>query len=201
MPKCSATRKHDGQPCQQPACTRNGQSVCRYHGGKTPKGRVGPKHPAFKHGKYSQALPRNLRPVFEAIKDSPELLSLFEEIALCDSRIVSLLRQARNPGLSMIDQKRIWSQVNQLVELRRKLTSDQFRHSAFLESYCSSDQVMTLLAAIAESIRSRLEAYPDLLQVVIHDWEQILASHTRLIDDAARERKSRTTVRGVYGTS
>lgn len=35
-PRCGATAKHTGQPCQKPALA-NGK--CRYHGGATPKGK------------------------------------------------------------------------------------------------------------------------------------------------------------------
>ncbi|PNG26222.1 HGGxSTG domain-containing protein [Methylocella silvestris] len=36
-PRCGARRKRDGEPCQQLILYSNGR--CRYHGGKTPKGK------------------------------------------------------------------------------------------------------------------------------------------------------------------
>lgn len=36
LPKCGARAKHSGEPCRQPAM-ENGK--CRFHGGKTPRGR------------------------------------------------------------------------------------------------------------------------------------------------------------------
>ena len=41
LPKCGAARKHDGQPCEQPAL-ENGR--CRFHGGRTGKGANWGKH-------------------------------------------------------------------------------------------------------------------------------------------------------------
>jgi len=55
-PRCTARRKHDKQPCGNPAV--NGYSVCRMHGGKskgptTAEGLERCRKAAWKHGKRS----------------------------------------------------------------------------------------------------------------------------------------------------
>jgi hypothetical protein len=50
-PRCTATPKRTGKPCQAPAV--NGWSVCRFHGagGGAPKGE---RNGAYRHGRYTQ---------------------------------------------------------------------------------------------------------------------------------------------------
>lgn len=59
------------------------------HGGKSP---VGIASPTFKHGRYSKALPGNLRERIEQLAD-PDFLSTRCEIAIVRNRILELLEQ------------------------------------------------------------------------------------------------------------
>src|SRR5262249_44606649 len=85
---CGA-KKRDGTPCQARPYP-NGR--CRVHGGATPGGFASAN---FKHGKYSRFLPRGLTDAYEAALRDPELLSLREDVALLESRIVELLKRIK----------------------------------------------------------------------------------------------------------
>ncbi len=74
-PRCSATSKRTGKPCQAPAV--RGWSVCRFHGarGGAPKGKA---NGAYRHGLYTKeaiaerrALSDLLRQARQALADLP----------------------------------------------------------------------------------------------------------------------------------
>lgn len=88
---CGA-RKSDGTPCRNPG---NGQgNRCKWHGGASNP--PGPTHPSWKHGRASLLtgrLPERLRAAYDASVNDPEILSLREQIALVDARIVELVER------------------------------------------------------------------------------------------------------------
>jgi hypothetical protein len=86
--RCTATSKRTGERCKRAAAP--GRSVCAMHGGKSPSG---PAHPAFRHGRYSAALPARLGDRYRAALGDPELLALRDELALVDARLDELLRR------------------------------------------------------------------------------------------------------------
>jgi hypothetical protein len=84
--RCRAKAKHRQEQCRLPVVP--GMMVCRFHGGRTPRG---PALPQFKTGKYSKFLPTRLLARYREAERDPELLSLHSEIALLDARIAELL--------------------------------------------------------------------------------------------------------------
>lgn len=84
-PICGAKTKKDGEPCQN-SPMRNGR--CRLHGGKS---LIGPMSPAWKDGRYSAYLPKDVLGKYERLRSDPEYLKLQDEIALVDTRIGALL--------------------------------------------------------------------------------------------------------------
>jgi hypothetical protein len=62
---------------------------CRLHGGLTPAGVASPN---FRHGAYSKCVPRGLKRAYERANADPELLSLRDDLALLEARVVELLK-------------------------------------------------------------------------------------------------------------
>jgi len=96
-PRCSARSKGSGDQCRLPALP--GRTVCRFHGGKSPRGVASP---SFKHGRYSRSLTGTLAARYHEATTDPELLSVRDEIALLDARISEVLAKIpeREPGSS-----------------------------------------------------------------------------------------------------
>jgi hypothetical protein len=84
--RCTATSKQTGERCRR--FPTPGRTVCRFHGGKTPRGVALPQS---KGGRYSRDLPTRLAERYaEALRDAV-LLELREEIALLDARLADVL--------------------------------------------------------------------------------------------------------------
>jgi hypothetical protein len=86
--RCTAKAKQRQEQCRLPVVP--GMTVCRFHGGRTPRG---PALPQFKTGKYSKLLPSRLLARYREAERDPELLSLHSELALIDARLVDLLKR------------------------------------------------------------------------------------------------------------
>lgn len=95
MTQCKAKSKRTGERCKCNAM--EGMEVCYHHGGKSLKGIASSR---FKHGKYSRYMPKALAPVFQAVIEDPELLSLNTDIASHEARIDQLFQsiEGGNPG-------------------------------------------------------------------------------------------------------
>ncbi len=70
-PRCTATSKRTGKPCQAPAV--RGWCVCRFHGarGGAPKGK---RNGRYRHGLYTVEAVEGRRAVRELLKESREAL-------------------------------------------------------------------------------------------------------------------------------
>jgi hypothetical protein len=79
--QCKAQSKLSGERCKR--WVTPGRDVCRFHGGKVPRG---PALPQFRHGRYSRFLPSRLAATYQTAAKDPELLSLRHEFALVDAR-------------------------------------------------------------------------------------------------------------------
>ncbi len=88
MPQCTAKSKRSHRRCRRSAAP--GRSVCDKHGGKSLSGIA---HPNWKHGRYSQALPRGLMAKYVQAQEDPRWLSLRDELALTDARILDVLER------------------------------------------------------------------------------------------------------------
>lgn len=86
--QCHATSKRHQRQCHNPAM--RGLTVCRMHGGKTPRG---PASVHFKDGRYSQFLPACFFDAYERAANDPKLLELRRDIALVDARMIDILKQ------------------------------------------------------------------------------------------------------------
>jgi hypothetical protein len=72
-PRCSATSKRTGKPCQSPA--ERGSKVCRFHGsrGGAPKGK---SHGRYKHGLRTAEFIREQRMFKEVLRESKGMLDV-----------------------------------------------------------------------------------------------------------------------------
>jgi hypothetical protein len=72
-PRCSATSKRTGKPCQAPAV--RGWAVCRFHGarGGGPKGKT---NGAYRHGLYTAEMIEERRRFSEIVRESREFLAM-----------------------------------------------------------------------------------------------------------------------------
>jgi hypothetical protein len=86
--QCKAQSKLSGERCKR--WVTPGRDVCRFHGGKVPRG---PALPQFRHGRYSRFLPSRLAATYQTAAKDPELLSLRRELALVDARLDDLLQR------------------------------------------------------------------------------------------------------------
>lgn len=97
MAQCTAKSKQSGVQCKRQST--QGFKVCRMHGGASLAGVASPN---FKHGKYSKHLPPQLMKRYEAARDDPAILSLMDEIALFDARIVEVMEGLHTGGVGDI---------------------------------------------------------------------------------------------------
>lgn len=88
---CSATSKTTGNQCKQPVVP--GREVCRFHGGKTPRGLALPQ---TKSGRYSKDLPQRLIARYQESLDDQDQLVLSEEIAMVDSLLVDAVGRLKD---------------------------------------------------------------------------------------------------------
>jgi hypothetical protein len=86
--QCKARSRRNQARCRNHAL--KGLEVCRMHGGKTPRG---PASVHWKTGRWSKFLPSRLLAHYRAARLDPELLSLREEVAVVDARIIDILRR------------------------------------------------------------------------------------------------------------
>lgn len=106
-----ASWPHDPIPCTATIVMSNGR--CHKHGGKS---LGGPAHPNFKSGKYSKvALPPNMLEAYEEARMDPELLSMREEIAMLDMRLIDLFNRYEMSGGA-----ETWNRVKRAYKKLRK---------------------------------------------------------------------------------
>lgn len=100
---CGA-KTRSGHPCKLPPVP--GRTRCRFHGGAS---LAGVASPTFKHGRYSQYMPKAMLVDYQAGLQDPDLLELTEQIALIDARVVGLLGKLQGK-----DSGRAWAQLSKL---------------------------------------------------------------------------------------
>jgi hypothetical protein len=86
--RCKAKSKQRQAQCKLSAVP--GMEVCRFHGGKTP---VGPGSATYKDGRRSKFLPSRMFADYQAAGIDPELMSLRNDLALIDARIIDVLKR------------------------------------------------------------------------------------------------------------
>jgi hypothetical protein len=144
-----------------------GRTKCRLHGGATP---VGADSPHFRHGRRSKYLPTRLLESYHAALNDPNLVSLREDLATADTRILELLRGVDVKGTTLGH----WKQMSAIFEALRA-------------AHARGDQVATQ-AAVVELDDALTRTGGD-----VEKWEELRAwaDHKRKLSDTEQRRLER----------
>lgn len=149
MNACKALSKRTGERCKN--APTPGRELCRFHGGKTPRGLNSPN---YRHGRYSRAFNEANAARFAAIMDDPELLSTRDEIAALTLRLEALISRAEAETPTKGD--KAWSQVVRLSEALATLRNVEMRRLEKLQGFMTLEQGQALARALAVSLRDRV---------------------------------------------
>src|SRR6266446_1613854 len=106
MAQCTALSKRSGTQCKR--CATPGHRVCAMHGAKSPCGAASPH---YRTGSYSRVLPVRLAQRYEEARINPALLSLRDDIAVCESRLMDLFQRVDNG-----ESGQLWQTLGQVAE-------------------------------------------------------------------------------------
>ncbi len=112
MPQCTAKSKRTQERCKRFAVAD--RTVCKHHGGKTPRGF---EHPNLKHGKRSKFishLPESLKADFHKNFNVDDTQSLREQVAISNIRTQQLLVLLEDGDLA-----NLWSEMKALLSTLR----------------------------------------------------------------------------------
>lgn len=175
-----------GDLCQSAVVMANGR--CEKHGGKSIP--PGPGHPTFKHGRRSKLtarLPARLRDGFEASIADPEIVSVRNELALLDSRVLELLDRLSGEGLdalvaavnaisdapdeaeevvaearALIQQIRseasTWGEIRTTVEVRRRLSNSERKLLEHKQAVVEISELRAIVAFLLQSVKDHVLA-------------------------------------------
>lgn len=149
MNTCTAHSKGTGQRCKNAPVP--GRTLCRFHGGLTPRGIDAP---TFKHGRYSKAWQGDNAARFQEILADPELLSTRGEIAALTLRLEALIARAEESKPAAGD--KAWGQIIRLSEALAALRNTEMRRLEKLQGYMTLEQAQALARALAVSLRDRV---------------------------------------------
>ena len=121
---------------------------CRMHGGATPRG---PACGSFKTGRHSKSLPFRLAARYEEAMADETLLEQRSEIALLDVRIDEVVRAVDARRASVV-----WDDLCRLLDQRRKLVESERRRMVEMHQMLTTEEAMTLLAAVVDSLRRHI---------------------------------------------
>lgn len=163
--QCTAISKRSGARCKKAAM--KGRTVCRAHGGATPRGIASPH---LQHGRWSKDLPTQLARRYEAAVEDPDLLSLRDEIALVDTQISVLLAIS---DVASAPEPATGQALGRLVEQRRRLTETEVKHRMLVGQMVALKQVMALAGALAASVHAHVHD-PVVIDAIGRDIERLL---------------------------
>ena len=154
--QCTAKSKRSGRQCRKSAM--KGRTVCLAHGGRTPRGVASPN---FKTGRYSRSLPGHLVADYERAINDPTLLSLRDDIALNETMITTLLQQLDESPDNPAKDRRIFRQVMQQTDLKRRLVATEVRHMVLAHEMMPAEEVMALVQAMIGIMKRYVPAPKD----------------------------------------
>jgi hypothetical protein len=180
--RCKAKAKQRQAQCKLSAVP--GMEVCRFHGGRTP---IGPASANYKDGRYSRFLPSRMFAAYRAAGLDPELMSLRQDLALLDARIIDVVKRVDTGEAGVIWQAaqaaivrfdREWVKKDgegmevALADMRRLLTQGAADYAAWQEVGSLIEQRRKLVESeqrrltLAHEVLSRDQAMALLGQVI-----------------------------------
>ena len=168
VPQCSATSKQSGEQCRRMATP--GRTVCHFHGGRS---LVGPANPAWKHGRYSESVPANLRQSYETARQDPDLAALREELAVVTAHLDRMLAQMQEAE-GTPEYYAAWERWYAASEHRRKLALAEHRRMEVLSQMMPAEQVLALLDRVVRIIGRHADRQT--LGLIAADVERLLES-------------------------
>lgn len=171
--QCTARSKRSGQQCRKHAM--HGRDVCLAHGGKTPRGAASPH---FKTGRYSRSLPGHLVAAYEQALHDPTLLSLRDEIALSEAMLATLLQQLDESPDNPAKDRRIFRQVMQQIDLKRRLVETEVRHIVLAREVMTTDEAMALVGAMVAIVTKYLPDPKD-RAAIAEDINVLISTHSQ----------------------
>jgi hypothetical protein len=106
--RCKAKSHQSGMQCKNASMV--GMEVCYYHGGKSRTMGAGAR--SFTSGRYSKVLPFRIAADYEEGRAHPGLMSLREDLATLEARLMDLMRQVEQGDAGVN-----WSHLRQQLRL------------------------------------------------------------------------------------
>jgi hypothetical protein len=151
-----------------------GRTRCRLHGGATPRGpAIGP---AFKHGRYSRDLPTRLAARYADSQADPDLASLRADLALIHTRITEVLERL-DEDMPEPAVREIWSEIQTLVEHKRKLAESEIRRIALSQQVITAAQAAVLTATLTDAVFRHVQDR-DTLEAIRKDIASVWEAET-----------------------
>lgn len=170
--------------CELPAV--EGQYVCRFHGGKTPRTKNPPRT-------MLDVMPMDMAEKFKAVMESPDYISRKDDINLIKTRVMMLLEELeeqagsqeawahvdealvklrKGDNLKAIEyleralkatnnKREVWKEIYQTEKLLGELTSTQMKTAKELQSMATAEQVGALISTLVNVILAGAQTYID----------------------------------------
>jgi len=124
---------------------------CRFHGGRSPSG---PANAAWKDGRRSKFMPKQLADRFlEGLHDK-QLMRLRDDVALIEALLMGLTKSLKGDRLPSEQMER---RIANLVDHRRRLIEAETRRLDALQQTVTLAQFMATMRIVAEVIREFVE--------------------------------------------
>lgn len=152
MTQCQAKAKRTGAQCQAQAI--RGRTVCRVHGGMTPRGFALPQTTT---GRFSKDLPTALVADYQAALSDPELIACREDLAVVTAREGDLVRAIRDAEPGSPEEHLLWERLLTTVEARRRLADTERRRLEAAQQMITTERAMLLVAALVDAVRRHVD--------------------------------------------
>jgi hypothetical protein len=135
------------------------------------KAAIGPAAPAYRTGRYSKLLPRNLRGSYEQACQDQELLSVRGEVALVQARLDHLVARLHSgeAGSLWRTLKEEWAKL----EAARRMPDGSAKESAMRSAICALAQLIEAGAAAEEQWADIIELGERKGKLAAAEWRRL----------------------------
>jgi hypothetical protein len=164
MPQCHARSKRSGAPCKKAAM--QGMTVCYHHGGASRN--HGAANSQYKHGRYSKVLPVRLQQRYEEARANPGLLSVREDVAVCESRLAELFARVESG-----ESGAVWQALRDAV--------DGFQRAMALRDVPTMQRQLDAVSQLVRQGRDDYEAWGEIQRLWETRCKLTLTEHKMLV--------------------